>query len=377
MNKKDYYEVLGVAKNATEKDLKKAYKKMALKYHPDRNQGDKNAEELFKECSEAYEVLQDPKKRSIYDRYGHQGISSQGGGSSHHAHMDDILRNFEHAFTKGNFSNFFGSHNDSSREGEDIFVKIKVSLQEVTNGAKKRIKLKRYVSCSDCSGNGSQGGTSIAVCKICNGSGYEQANKNSNIFLRMISQKICSGCQGEGRTIVNTCYSCKGEGRVKKTEIITINLPPGVRKGVQISKAGKGNASIRGGSTGDLVLIIEEMEDKYFKKEGVDLHCTFPISFVDAVLGANIEVKTLENKIPLKIEPGTQSGTILRLAGKGLPNINNPKHRGDQLIHIQVWTPQKISTKFKEQLLELKKIEEINPGSYSKNSFFDKVKSYF
>lgn len=350
MAKRDYYEVLGVSKSAAADDIKKAYRKIAIKYHPDKNPDDPTAEDKFKEAAEAYEVLSDQEKRSRYDQFGHQGVN----GGYGHMNMEDIFSQFGDIFGGGSpFEGFFGGAAGRGgrrvRKGTNLRIKLKLDLEEIANGVEKKIKVKRYVACNTCGGNGSKNGTALQTCSGCQGTG--QVKKVVNTMLgQMVSTSTCPVCDGEGKKVSQNCETCQGEGREMKEEVIPINVPAGVADGMQLSMNGKGNVPQRGGIAGDLLIQIEEEPHALLKREGNNVVFEQYISFVDAVLGANLEVPTIEGKVKIKIDPGTQGGKILRLRGKGIKDING-YGKGDQLIHINVWTPKNV-TNDERQILE-------------------------
>jgi molecular chaperone DnaJ len=380
MAKRDYYEVLGVSKGANPEEVKKAYRKIAIKYHPDKNPGDPTAEENFKEAAEAYEVLSSPEKKARYDQFGHQGVN--GGFGSGHMNMEDIFSQFGDIFggaAGSPFESFFGGGGRGGRrmrQGSNLRIKLKLTLDEVANGVEKKIKVKRYVSCHACDGNGSKNGTSLQTCSSCQGSG--QVRKVVNTMLgQMVSSSTCPTCNGEGQIVNQKCDVCHGEGRELKEEVIAINVPAGVADGMQLSMSGKGNVPQRGGIAGDLLIQIEEEPHPMLKRDGNNVIYDQYISFIDATLGANIEVPTIEGKVKIKIDPGTQSGKILRLRGKGIKEING-YGKGDQLIHINVWTPKAVSAEEKNVLERLRDSANFtpNPGKNEKG-FFEKMKEYF
>ncbi|MCS7004927.1 MAG: molecular chaperone DnaJ [Cytophagales bacterium] len=384
--KRDYYEILEVSRDASAEDIKKAYRKMALKYHPDKNPGDKQAEERFKEAAEAYEVLSDPEKRKIYDRYGHAGLNGMGGGSGGTGpSMEDIFSRFHDIFGESPFGDFFGGAFSSRnaggtrrpmKRGSNLRIKLKLTLDEIANGTEKKIKVKRYVTCEACGGNGSYNGNSFKTCPTCNGEG--QIRKVVNTMLgQMITTSTCPTCEGEGRVIVQKCNVCQGEGRILKEEVIPIKIPAGVAEGIQISISGKGNVPPRGGLAGDLLVIIEEEEDTFLKREGNNVHYDLYISFIDAALGTIVEVPTIQGKVKITIEPGTQSGKILRLRGKGIKDINS-NNVGDQLVHVNVWTPKQLSLEERALLEKLRNSPNFKPNpSKSEKGFFERVKDFF
>ncbi|PIQ20960.1 MAG: molecular chaperone DnaJ [Cytophagales bacterium CG18_big_fil_WC_8_21_14_2_50_42_9] len=379
MAKRDYYEILGVEKGAGADEIKKAYRKIAIKYHPDKNPDDPTAEDKFKEAAEAYEILSDQDKRARYDRFGHQGVS---GGGSGHMNMEDIFSQFGDIFGGGGgspFESFFGGGGRGGRrvrKGTNLRIKLKLDLEEIANGVEKKIKVKRYVACNACQGNGSKNGAALQTCPGCQGSG--QVKKVVNTMLgQMVSTSTCPTCDGEGKKLTQKCDICQGEGRELREEVIPINVPAGVADGMQLSMSGKGNVPERGGVAGDLLIQIEEEVHPVLKRDGNNVIFDQYISFVDASLGANIEVPTIEGKVKIKIDPGTQGGKILRLRGKGIKDING-YGKGDQLIHINVWTPKNVSNEERQLLEKLRNSDNFtpHPGKHEKG-FFDKMKEYF
>ncbi len=380
MAKRDYYEILGLSRNATPEELKKAYRKTAIKYHPDKNPDNPEAEDLFKEAAEAYEVLSNPQKRERYDRFGHQGVGGSGGFGGGNMNMDDIFSQFGDIFGGGSaFESFFGGgggRGTRQRRGSNLRIKLKLTLDEVSHGVEKKIKVKRYVSCDVCGGNGAKNGTALQTCSTCNGSG--QTRKVVNTMLgQMVSTNTCSTCNGEGKIVSQRCDNCHGEGRLMEEEVIPVQIPEGVGEGIQLSMSGKGNVPKRGGVPGDLLIVIEEAEDEDLKRDGSNIVYDLHLSFMDAVLGTDVEVPTVDGKVKIKIEPGTQSGKILRLRGKGIKDING-YGKGDQLIHVNVWTPQKVSNEEKQLLEELRQSPNFKPqpGKGDKG-FFERMKEYF
>lgn len=378
MTKRDYYEVLGVTKTSTEEEIKKAYRKLAIKFHPDKNPGDPTAEDKFKEAAEAYEVLSNAEKRRRYDQFGHQGVNG-GGFSGGGMNMEDIFSQFGDIFGNGSpFESFFGGGRSgrATKRGSNLRIKLKLTLEEIAAGADKKIKVKKYVGCDSCSGNGSKNGSSLQTCASCQGSG--QIKKVVNTMLgQMVSTSTCPACNGEGSVISQRCNDCHGEGRVLKEEVINIKVPAGVTEGMQLSMSGKGNAPSRGGIPGDLLIVIEEEEHELLKRDGQNIVYDLYISFIDAVLGTQVEVPTIEGKVKIKIDQGTQSGKILRLKGKGIKEVNG-YHKGDQLIYVNVWTPQELSREEREMINKLKESDNFkpNPGKNDKG-FFEKMKEFF
>ncbi len=377
MAKRDYYQILDVKRNASPEEIKKAYRKVALQYHPDRNPGDKAAEEKFKEAAEAYEVLSDAQKRQQYNRFGHETMNGAGARGPQMS-MEDIFAQFSDIFggSSSPFGNFFRQEGRVVNKGTDLHIKLKLALQEVANGAEKKIKIKRYVTCNSCGGNGAQNGTAIATCSLCKGTG--QTHRIANTVLgRVMTSAPCNACHGEGKIISTLCAPCQGEGRVLQEEKLSLQIPAGVSDGMQLSMTGKGNVPRHGGLPGDLLITIEEKEDELFKREGNHIHYNLYISFIDAALGSEVEMPTIEGRVKVKIPAGTHSGKMLRLRGKGIGDIDG-YGRGDQLIHVHVWTPQQLTKEEKEKLISLKDSPHFVPDPTKKErSLFDRVKSFF
>ncbi|MCF8229672.1 MAG: molecular chaperone DnaJ [Bacteroidales bacterium] len=383
MTKRDYYEVLEIDRDASEVEIKKAYRKMALKYHPDKNPGDAKAEEQFKEAAEAYEVLRDPDKKARYDRFGHDGLRGNGGfGGGAGMSMDDIFSQFGDIFGEafgGGFGGFGSTHSRSRRRvnrGTNIRVKVKLSLAEVAKGVTKKIKVNKYVGCEACNGSGAKGGESYSTCSTCGGRG--QVTQVTNTFLgQMQTTSACPTCGGEGQVITHKCPECAGNGIVKGQEVIELKIPAGVTEGMQLSVNGKGNAGARGGIPGDLIVLIEELPHEELERDGNNIFYNKYISFPEAALGTSVEVPTIEGKAKIKIDPGTQSGKILRLKGKGIPEING-YGTGDLLVTINVWTPRNMSTEEKKSMEQFMQSENFQPKPTTKDkSFFDRMKEYF
>ncbi|MFT3705644.1 MAG: molecular chaperone DnaJ [Agriterribacter sp.] len=384
--KRDYYEILGVSKGASADEIKKAYRKVAMQYHPDRNPGDKAAEEKFKEAAEAYEVLSDANKKAQYDRFGHAGVGNNRGGGfgGGGMNMDDIFSQFGDVFGDDIFGSFFGGGGGRSSgggrsrgtRGSNLRVKIKLNYEEMAGGATKTIKVKKYVTCTTCSGSGAKDKGSVQTCSVCNGNG--QVRKVTNTFLgQMQTVTTCSACGGEGTTITSKCGTCKGEGRVYGEETLNIEIPAGVQEGMQLSMSGKGNAGERGGAPGDLIILVEEEAHTELQREGLNVVYDLHISFTDAVFGTQVEVPTIDGKAKIKIPAGTQSGKIFRLKGKGFPAVNSYE-RGDQMIHVNVWTPQNVSAEEKEMLDKLHVSPNFKPQpTKGEKSFFERVKEMF
>jgi len=382
MSKRDYYEVLGLSRNATPEEIKKAYRKVAMQYHPDRNPGDKAAEEKFKEAAEAYEVLSDPDKKAQYDRFGHAGLSGNGRGFSGATNMEDIFSQFGDIFGEDIFGSFFGGQRGRSGSGRrgvrgsNLRIKLKLSYEDIAKGVTKQIKVKKYIRCTTCSGSGAKDSNSVQACSTCGGSG--QVRKVTNTFLgQMQTVTTCPTCNGEGTTITHTCPSCRGEGRVYGEETVTIEIPAGVQEGMQLNVPGKGNAGQRGGGNGDLIVLIEEEPHKELQRDGNNVAYELFISFPEAVFGTQVEVPTIDGRAKIKIPAGTQSGKIFRLKGKGFPSVN-AYGKGDQLIFVNVWTPQNLSAEEKAMLEKLSKSENFKPQpDKQEKGFFDKIKEMF
>ncbi len=363
--KRDYYEILGVNRNSSLDEIKSAYRKLAMKYHPDKNPGDKEAEEKFKELAEAYEVLSDPQKRSQYDRFGHEGVRST--GFYGFGDINDIFSRFSDIFGFGGsiFDEFFGSGSSSKRRrgtgvpGTDLKLTVKLTLEEIADGVEKTLKVKRFKTCPTCNGTGAKSPSSYVSCSYCNGTG-EIRQVSRSIFGQFINVTECNYCEGEGKIIKDKCNECNGSGRVKSESTIKVNIPAGVVEGNYIPLRGQGNAGIRGGPAGDLLIFIEELEHEYFKREGDDIIYELKLSFPEAVMGTEVIIPTLKGKAKLKIEAGTESGYIYKMRDKGIKHLNG-YGRGDQLVRINIHIPKKITSKEKDLLIELNKSENFNP----------------
>ncbi len=381
MSKRDYYEILGVAKNAGEAEIKKAYRQMALKYHPDKNPGNKDAEEMFKEAAEAYEILSNTEKRQRYDQFGHKGVNGAAGGAGG-MNMEDIFSHFGDIFGGGSpFESFFGGGGQTRggkkvNRGSNLRIKVSLSLEEIAHGVEKKIKVNKFVSCNSCKGSGAQDGASFQKCGTCAGNG--QVHRVTNTFIgQMRTTTTCPTCGGEGQTIQNKCKSCHGSGLEHGEEVISINIPAGVGEGMQLTVSGKGNSAERGGIPGDLYIIIEEIKHPHLQRDGNNLLYDLYINFADATLGISTEIPTIEGKAKVKIDAGTQGGKVLRLKGKGLPSVNG-YGKGDLFVNVNVWTPQHISSEEKKILEQLKNSPNFkpNPGKGDK-SFYDRMKEFF
>ncbi|TDQ17606.1 molecular chaperone DnaJ [Algoriphagus boseongensis] len=367
MAKRDYYEVLGVSKSASADEIKKAYRKLAIQYHPDKNPDNPEAEEKFKEAAEAYEVLSNPDKKARYDQFGHQGLGGNGGYGGAGMNMEDIFSQFGDIFGGGGFGSFFGGGGGRrTKKGTNLRVKLKLNLQEIANGVEKKIKVKRHVVAP---------GVSFKSCSTCQGTG--QIKKVVNTMLgQMVSASTCAVCGGSGQIVDKKPAEADSRGLIIKEEVITINIPGGVADGMQLSMSGKGN-EIPGGIPGDLLIVIEEAEENVFQREGNNVIYDLYVSFIQAALGDSVEVPTIDGKVKIKIDPGTQSGKMLRLKGKGIKDINGYS-RGDQLIMVNVWTPTQLSREERIALEGMKDSENFkpNPGRQEK-TFFDKMKEFF
>ncbi|MCT4588463.1 MAG: molecular chaperone DnaJ [Carboxylicivirga sp.] len=381
MSKRDYYEVLEVSKGASKEEIKKAYRKKAIKYHPDKNQGDKAAEEKFKEAAEAYEVLSSDEKRQRYDQYGHAGVGGAAGGGfgGGGMSMDDIFSHFGDIFGGGfgGFGGFGGSSRGGRRvnKGSNLRVKVKLDLSEIANGAEKKIKVKKYVECNYCSGSGAENGSSHSNCSTCHGTG--QVTRISNTILgQMQTASTCPTCGGEGKIITNKCKHCAGEGIMRDEEIISLNIPAGVEEGMQLSVSGKGNAARRGGINGDLLVLIEEEKHPELVRDGNNLIYSLNISIPDAILGKTAEIPTVDGAVKVKVDAGTQPGKILRLRGKGLPEVNS-YGKGDLLVHIQVYIPKELNKDERKVVEKLQGAESFEPQKGSGDGFFSRMRNMF
>lgn len=385
MAKKDFYDVLGVPKGADNDVIKKAYRKIAMDTHPDRNPGDKKAEERFKEAAEAYEILSNPDKKARYDRYGHAGVDPQAGynGRSGGMTMDDIFENFGDIFGDGGspFESFFGGRSSgggrsTGQKGSNLRIKVSLTLEEIATGISKKIKVKKQVTCKTCHGSGAKDAKSVKTCGTCNGSGYVRQIKNT--FLgQMQTTTACPTCNGTGQQISANCGNCRGSGSEMGEETIEIQIPAGIEDNMQLSMRGKGNAGSNGGPNGDLLISIEQKEHESFSRDGMNIHYDLYINFADAALGHQIEVPTLNSAVKIKIPPGTQSGKIFRLKGIGLPAVQSYE-KGDQLVHINIWTPKTLTNEEKAIMEKMKTMTNFQPHpSSEEKGFFDRMKEFF
>jgi molecular chaperone DnaJ len=391
MAKRDYYEVLGVAKNSDANTIKQAYRKQAMQYHPDRNPGDKAAEDKFKEAAEAYEVLSNADKKAAYDRYGHSavdgnsGFGGRGGGGFNN--MEDIFSTFGDIFGEmggsgsgSPFESFFGGRGggqrSSGQRGTNLRIKVKLTLEEIAQGVQKKIKVRKQVTCHGCNGSGAKDSNSVSTCPSCKGSGYVRQVRNT--FLgQMATTSTCNSCKGSGRVVTASCNTCKGEGTIYGEETIDIQIPAGVADGMQLQMGGKGNAGIKGGGSGDLLISIEETPHEHFQRDGMNVHHETFINFADAALGTSIEVPTLDGRVRIKIPQGTQGGKVFRLEGKGLPSVQS-YGKGDQLVHINIWTPRKLTDEERNLLEKLRNHVNFQPNPDKEDrGFFEKLKDMF
>ena len=389
MAKKDYYEVLGVDKSASADEIKKAYRKLAIQYHPDKNPGNKEAEEKFKEAAEAYSVLSDADKKARYDQFGHAGVEGAGPDfSGGFGNLNDILNDLFGGAFGGGFGGFggfgggFGGARGGQRQqrvyrGRDIRVRVKLTLEEIAKGVEKEISIEKSVPCTECGGKGAKNSSDIKTCSACNGTGQVQRVANS-IFGQTVTYSTCQQCGGEGKVITNPCRSCGGTGLVRKRETIKVKIPAGVEAGMQLTIQGEGHAAKNNGINGDLLVVIEEQEHQDLKREGNNLYYTKVISLPDAILGAEVEVPCLDGPYKIKVDAGTQSGTVVRLRNKGLPTVNGYGGTGDMYVKFAVWIPKKLDREDKAVIESLRGKESFNPNpSKEDKSFFDKIKDLF
>ena len=382
MSKRDYYEILGVSKTASADEIKKAYRKKAIEYHPDKNPGNKEAEEKFKEAAEAYEVLSDAQKRQRYDQFGHAGVggAASGGYGGGGMSMDDIFSHFGDIFG-GHFGGFGGFGGGSRgggqrvRRGSDLRVKVKLNLAEIATGVEKKIKVKKYVSCSHCTGSGSANGSQPATCTTCHGSG-RVTRVQQTILGQMQTASECPTCGGDGKIIRDKCSHCAGEGIVREDEVISINIPAGVMEGMQLSMNGKGNAARRGGVNGDLLVLVEEESHPELIRDENDLIYNLLLTLPIAILGGQVEVPTVDGKVKVTINPGTQPGKVLRLRGKGLPSVNR-YGTGDLLVNVGVYIPENLNKDEKAIFEKLSKSENVKPNSSASRDFFNRFRNMF
>jgi molecular chaperone DnaJ len=380
MSQRDYYDVLGVQKGASGDEIKSAYRKLAMQYHPDRNPGDASAEDKFKEAAEAYDVLSDADKKARYDRYGHQGVHGSQGGHQY-TNAEDIFSAFGDIFGQ-QFGDIFGGSSrsrsgrkrDRGEQGADIRVRMPLTLEEIATGVDKTIKLKHYKQCSPCSGKGAKPGTSFGKCNVCNGSG-ELRQVSRSVFGQFVNVAACANCGGTGEVIAEPCPTCGGEGRVEGESTVKVTIPAGVSTGNYLTVTGKGHSGRRGGSAGDAQVVIEEKEHEIFERNGNDVIMNLTVDFPTAALGGDVDVPTLTGEATLTIQPGTQPGSVLRMKQRGLPQLNS-KIKGDQLIRFTVYVPQKLSSEERKTLEDLSSSNNFKPDAKSA-SFFDRIKEAF
>jgi molecular chaperone DnaJ len=379
MVKRDYYEVLGVSRNSTKEEIKKAYRKLAMQFHPDRNPGDKESEEKFKEAAEAYEILSHDDKRNNYDRFGHEGVRGSGFGSSGFSSVNDIFSHFSDIFGGSSiFDEFFGgSQRGRSRRrgsgvpGSDMRVTLKLTLEEIATGTSKKIKIKKQVKCNECNGTGAQAGTSLKTCPVCNGAG-EIKTVSRSVFGQFVNITACHNCNGEGQVIDSPCRNCSGDGRIQDEATISIEVPAGVQDGNYMTLRGEGNTGKRGGHAGDIIVVFQELPHENFIREDDDIIYNLFITFPQAALGAEVEVPTLTGKAMLKIDPGTQPGKMLKMKGKGIRHLNY-SGSGDQIVRVNIAIPQKLNSKEKEIIKQLSEMPNIkNSSENEKKNFFRK-----
>ncbi len=381
--RRDYYEVLGVNRDATPEDIRKAYRKLAMQYHPDRNKGDAAAEDKFKEVGEAYAVLSDADKRARYDRFGHTmagapggGMGGQGGYGGFEFDLSDALRQFMEGgiFGGGAFGGRESRGGAVRMRGNDLQVRIPLTMEEIATGVKKRLRVKRMVRCPECTGKGAKAGSEPKTCPTCKGRGEVRSAQNT-IFGQFQTVTTCPQCHGEGTIIAEPCPSCKGDGRVREETEVTVDIPAGVSSGQYLTMRGQGNAGPRGGPAGDLIAIFEEKPHEFFERDGSNILYSLTLTIPQVVLGDEVEVPTLSGRARLKIEPGTEPGKILRMRGKGLPSLNG--HRaGDELVEIQVHVPKRLTSREREMIQEMKQSENFRQAPQSKG-FFSRMKENF
>ena len=377
MAKRDYYEVLGVDRNASKEELRKAYRKLAMQYHPDRNPDDKDAEEKFKEAAEAYEVLSHDEKKARYDQFGHEGVRGSAYGSQGFSDINDIFSHFSDIFGGGSiFDDFFGGgqrqrgRRSAGQSGSDLRVNLKLTLEEIATGVTKKIKIKKYVTCDQCHGNGAESGTSTKTCPVCSGTG-EVRSVSRSVFGQFVNITTCSNCNGEGTVIDTPCKKCMGDGRVQDETTLKVEVPAGVHENSYMTIRGEGNAGKRGGQPGDIIVVFHEVEHEYFIRDNDDIVYDLLISYPEAALGSEVEVPTLNGKAKLKIDPGTQPGKLLKMRDKGIKHLNH-SGSGNQIVRINIQVPKKVTPKERDLLRELLDMPNIKPSGKSGKNFFSK-----
>jgi molecular chaperone DnaJ len=386
--KRDYYEILGVEKNASAEELKKAYRKKAMEYHPDRNPGNKEAEEKFKEAAEAYDVLSTPDKRARYDQFGHAGMggAANTGGFNVDFDLNTIFERFGDLFGGhfgGGFSEFVGGfggggrrHQQRVRKGSNLRVTVKMTLEEIVANTEKKLKINKQITCPQCQGLGAKNRADIITCPKCNGSG-QVIHQQRSMFGIMQQAVVCDQCNGEGTVIKNPCSNCSGTGTVRGEEVVTIQIPAGVQEGMQIPMREKGNAAQRGGVNGDLLVVIEEIPHDIFEREGNNLYLNYYISFPQAALGGSVDIPTLDGKARVKLAAGTQGGQVLRLQGKGLPELHSHR-KGDLIVNVNVWTPKVLTREEREAIEKFINSDNFTPKpAKNEKSFFNRVRQFF
>ena len=383
MGKRDYYEVLGVERNASKDELKKAYRKLAMQYHPDRNPDDKEAEEKFKEAAEAYEVLSNDDKKARYDQFGHEGLRGNSYSSQGFSDINDIFSHFSDIFGGSSiFDDFFGGGSSRGRgrrrgagtPGSDLRVNLKLSLEEIAEGVTKKVKIKKQVTCDNCNGSGAEGGTSTKTCPVCQGAG-EVKSVSRSVFGQFVNITTCNNCNGEGTVVDSPCKKCMGDGRINGETTLTINVPAGVSEGSYMTLRGEGNSGKRGGQPGDIIAVFQELAHDYFVREGDDIIYDLYVSYPDAVLGAEVEVPTLNGKARLKVDAGTPAGKMLKMRNKGIKHLNHGGS-GDQIIRVNIDVPKKLNSKEKELLKELSELPNFKKSSHSDEKNFFKRFSF-
>ncbi len=377
MAKRDYYEILGVDRNASKEEFRKAYRKLAMQYHPDRNPDDKDAEEKFKEAAEAYEVLSHDEKKARYDQFGHEGVRGSAYGSQGFSDINDIFSHFSDIFGGGSiFDDFFGGgqrqrgRRSAGQSGSDLRVNLKLTLEEIATGVTKKIKIKKYVTCDQCHGNGAESGTSTKTCPVCSGTG-EVRSVSRSVFGQFVNITTCNNCNGEGTVIDTPCKKCMGDGRVQHETTLKVEVPAGVHENSYMTIRGEGNAGKRGGQPGDIIVVFHEIDHEYFIRDNDDIIYDLLISYPEAALGSEVEVPTLNGKAKLKIDPGTQPGKLLKMRDKGIKHLNH-SGSGDQIVRINIQVPKKVTPKERELLHELLDMPNIKPSGKSGKNFFSK-----